>query len=519
MTARLLVALSALVGLAILWATAPAYLTRQGFPLDDAWIHAVYAHSIAESGTLAYNPGVAATGESAPLWALVLAIAHSWSVDAATAVALSKALGFAFHVLACVVLYGALGTSLRSQRLRLAGAALAALHPDLVSASVSGMEVALAAFLAALLLSGATAVPDRRSLAAYAVLSGLALLARPEIVVLALALPLLVQWHRTGFGAAAKLIGAAAVGSGLSMGLWALRNHAVSGRMLPATFYAKVDFGAASVLASQLRGFTQLLGEFAITAAWPMMLLLAAVAVAVLFSRSEGGDARDAAAALVGGVLYCGVSFFLVAPGDPGSFYHQRYALPALPLLVAPLPMLFDVVARRWRGRAVYGVAHGTLFAVLMASLLHDAPLRYARLANDTRNIDDVQVAIGRTLATMPATHVVWATDAGAVRFFGRPFVVDLIGLNTPELLGADAQRFLDAHPADYLALMPAWTRLDESTLRRLQLRTFATSTPYTVTGNPAMRRQWLADCPSTLPAGHLTVRGRALTLRCAPAP
>ena len=49
---------------------APRYLLQQGFPLDDAWIHAVYAREVARNGTLAYNPGVPATGETAPLWAL-----------------------------------------------------------------------------------------------------------------------------------------------------------------------------------------------------------------------------------------------------------------------------------------------------------------------------------------------------------------------------------------------------------------------------------------------------------------
>ena len=47
---------------------APHYLVHQGFPVDDAWIHAVYARELARSGMLAYNPGVPATGETA-IWA------------------------------------------------------------------------------------------------------------------------------------------------------------------------------------------------------------------------------------------------------------------------------------------------------------------------------------------------------------------------------------------------------------------------------------------------------------------
>ena len=43
---------AAVCGLAALQIAAPAYLFGQGFPLDDAWIHAVYARELARSGVL-----------------------------------------------------------------------------------------------------------------------------------------------------------------------------------------------------------------------------------------------------------------------------------------------------------------------------------------------------------------------------------------------------------------------------------------------------------------------------------
>ncbi|MBU0740711.1 hypothetical protein KJ554_00005, partial [bacterium] len=48
-----------------------------GFPLDDAWIHMVYGRSLATEGLLAYNPGVPATGCTAPLWTFVLGAMHA----------------------------------------------------------------------------------------------------------------------------------------------------------------------------------------------------------------------------------------------------------------------------------------------------------------------------------------------------------------------------------------------------------------------------------------------------------
>src|SRR5215470_20035635 len=86
--------LAAAGGLLTLHLAAPAYVLHQGFPLDDAWIHAVYAREFARSGMLAYNPGIPATGETSPLWATILSIAHLLATEPARVVALSKAIGF-----------------------------------------------------------------------------------------------------------------------------------------------------------------------------------------------------------------------------------------------------------------------------------------------------------------------------------------------------------------------------------------------------------------------------------------
>ena len=43
-----------------------------GLPLDDAWIHMVYARSLAALHGFAYNPGQLETGSTSPLWAVLL---------------------------------------------------------------------------------------------------------------------------------------------------------------------------------------------------------------------------------------------------------------------------------------------------------------------------------------------------------------------------------------------------------------------------------------------------------------
>src|SRR5690349_19879454 len=76
---------------------APSYLFHLGFPLDDAWIHAVYARSFARNGMLAYNPGIPANGETSPLWAVLTAWPYIFSGRTALDVALVKATGLLLH--------------------------------------------------------------------------------------------------------------------------------------------------------------------------------------------------------------------------------------------------------------------------------------------------------------------------------------------------------------------------------------------------------------------------------------
>jgi len=156
--------------------------------------------------------------------------------------------------------------------------------------------------------------------------------------------------------------------------------------------------------------------------------------------------------------------------------------LPALPLLIGPAPVLFDAALGAWLPTALRLPARAVFVALCAISLLIAAPPRFAHLAGDARNIDDVQVRVGRTLADAAPSDVVWAVDAGAIRYFGNAFVVDMLGLNTPQMNGAEAQAFLLAHPPQYLDIVPGWSRVDDTGARSLPAVRYHPSTPYTVT-------------------------------------
>ncbi len=132
------------------------------------------------------------------------------------------------------------------------------------------------------------------------------------------------------------------------------------------------------------------------------------------------------------------------------------------------------------------------LAVLLGLSVVVSARLRYVMLASDARNIDDVQVAIGRHLASADPAEVVWAIDGGAVRYFGNAFVVDLLGVNTPPMPGPDGEIFLRHHPPRYIEAVPAWSYLNIDSGRRLGVLPFQPFTPYTVTSFEPMRRHWI---------------------------
>jgi hypothetical protein len=185
-----------------------------------------------------------------------------------------------------------------------------------------------------------------------------------------------------------------------------------------------------------------------------------------------------------------------------------------MPLLLVFIPVLLgtlvDSLTERLRQPAFIALA-----AVLVLVVLAPASGRFTHLSNDARNIDDVQVAVGSTLAAASPTDVVWAVDAGAIRYFGRAFVVDTMALNSPQLLGAPTavRQYLGTRQPRYLEVVPGWSWLRAS--GAVDVRQFRPSTPYTVTGISAMQSHAIVVCPDQVIGEFGTRRGATYPFRC----
>jgi hypothetical protein len=417
------------------------------FPLDDSWIHMQFARNLAEGRGFTYNPGVPVSGSTAPLW--TLALGGAFAVLGAHPV-LAKALGLVFTC-ATAWLSGILAERWTDRReLALLAAALTALAGPMVWGALSGMEVSLAALLvtAALVLRAA----EREAAAALAL--GLGALARPEAVLL---LPLFwlsgpLTWRR-----ALTWLGPVA----LCVAPWVAFNVATIGNPLPGTALAKIEGGLLGALAgvreplatSLVRRPSQYFGEW-IRWLWRVDVLLPLL---LLPGMAWLGRHRGRAALVPACVLLVHpLAMALLAPYRGPGFQEGRYSIHLLPLALVVAVASLATVGGVWLRRVG---ALALLVAVLVA--LPGAASRYGWAV---QNIEAMQVHLAHwVIDHTPPTARLGLNDVGAITYFSRREIVDVMGLVTPAILPyrregeAGVLRYLERTCPDYLIVFPAW--------------------------------------------------------------
>lgn len=426
-----------------------------GLPLDDAWIHLVYARSLAGLHGFAFNPGQLETGSSSPLWALLLVpaswVAWLFSVTVVIPAKLTSLLAAVGASLGAARLVRSLKFGLAAELA--AGLAIAA-DPALAFAQVSGMEVMLASALA--LWTLAELASERYGTASL--LAALAPLARPEMALLTLLVLGVVEWRlhqaRSSLRARLQIL----VPTAAFVGGWMLYCLFVSGYPLPSTFYAKFASRQAFFARNLETIFAQVLPS------WPWFvrgagLALWGIGAVVLFRRG-----------LVAGVAAVFPVLFLLAVAasqlitEPWPFYWQRYLLPAHPLLLVTLALGATVaVAWAWQGRRrAWAPAYAMGVAVLVLGSLSDLPAALRKGANlfawNCQNIEELNVAMAKWLRdNTPEGETIAVTDAGAARYFADRRIIDLVGLNDHRHLHREPGREREVLGIRILSTFPAW--------------------------------------------------------------
>jgi len=463
-----------------------------GLPLDDGWIHLVYGRSVAQSGLPYYNAHELEAGFTSPAWVIVCAVAH-WlaALPGLDAVLALKILG---TLIAIAMTWGVCELAricCESRVGALLAGLLSALTPALAFSQVSGMEVCLAAGFG---LWAVCAWHGRRYLT-VGVLLALAFWTRPEMLLLCglVFIALFRRWLDTFSRDDLRALLKAVLPTLVLGVLWSGYCLAVTGRILPNTFYAKFTSGHPQGLLTVVR-----------EAVWtlPVNFMMAGVVLYVLGVVQV--IRRPTPVRWVTLFFpWCFITAIAVSrylpPGSGKFYYWLRYVVPAL-------PFLYPIIAAGWRllwplatgspGDQAVG-AEGRLSAdaqdqrtpsrslaslalwsrrglatalAVLCLVAHPWELRRAaeQYAWNCQNINEVQVDIGRWVAEhTPEDAAIVVNDAGALRYFGQRRTIDLMGLNRHALAhdrgrflaiiaSASAMRdFMGAVDADYLIVFP----------------------------------------------------------------
>jgi hypothetical protein len=407
-------------------------------PLDDSWIHYVYAESLGFHGRLDYNPGQAEAGFTSLAWVAALAPLLRLGVEACLA---SKLLGLGALTGLAATLFLWL-RSLGQPALAAAVALVVAAEPVFGFAALSGMEVM--AFALAMVLSTALLLSGRWSWAAGALT--LTILTRPDgVILLAFAWSLALA-HRllprlfTGRPPPWRSLALLVLLPSAAAGAWALYCHGATGRWLPNAYFLRTHE------LEQLWGPDKLLmlvrqtmdAFLPLASPWKALWLVGGAVYALVRWRGWGL------------LLLAFPTSFALALGLGavdvlnGTFQGNRYLVPVYPFLLllqalgiagllALVRQLLPLSSRRGRW-LLPSLAVALLLPLLLppTAWLERRAESQQHFAQACKNIEEMQVALGRWVRDQTAPDAVIAThDAGAIRYLGRRHTIDVVGLNT----------------------------------------------------------------------------------------
>lgn len=275
-----------------------------GFPLDDSWIHMVFARSIARGDFFAYNPHHPVAGSTSPLWTILLGIAFAVWHDP---IVMPKVIGVALNITLGILMWK-FAERLGLKRFpAIVTALLIVGSTHLVWASLSGMEVSLyvtLCFTSMYAYVVYAADPTWKFLIPW-IIAGVAVWARPELAlqpvffvlhqliirmqrsrpvearVLSVTPKFVIPWNRLFLGVVAFSV---------CMVPYVLLNESLSNAALPLTFTAKTSgAGIGSLIAAddyfeiirRLWIGTYLLFGQSMTALWMQDNLFVAIASCV----------------------------------------------------------------------------------------------------------------------------------------------------------------------------------------------------------------------------------------------
>lgn len=472
-TRREKIIIGALVVIILLGAFAFEYTghkdKKPGFlsvPLDDAWIHFIYAKSLATTLRLDYNPGQSEAGFTSMLWVILLAPLLLIGLPAPLA---AKIIGIAAHIgLAWFIFL--LIKRYCSTYLAAGGGFFIAFAPILYFSSLSGMEVMIYAFS----MAGALYYFLESNYKTCAVFLIAVALSRPDgiifISIIWAALIVYILFNLVGKtnGKKVSAIDWALVFAlpSFAIASWMAYCFVAIGRPFPSSYYLRagqteffLNFNRLNDIFIEISGSCSMLNHWS---KWLMVIL----GLVFLLLKNERRNL----------VFFFFPPIFMFLMGGEGlqiiggTFTGNRYLVPILPFLMAlqifGVALIVKIVLLVIKGgkRQEKFVAPAVL--ALMATFIIFLPFgswfdNQQRLrtefAQSCSNILQMQVAAGKWIKANTASDSVIATfDAGAIRYIGNRQTIDILNLNSHDIPPNDPVVVKDQ--ADFLVTYPEFS-------------------------------------------------------------
>jgi hypothetical protein len=437
---RPIITLAALVAV-LFYLLVSALIFRVGFPLDDTWIHLTYARNLAEHGEWAFRLGEQSAGSTAPLWTFLLGIGfllklapYVWTYFLGWV--LLSLLGIYAESTACKLL--------PSYKSRIPWVGLVFVFAwHLTWSAVSGMETLLHAYIIFVVL--AMLLTGSRNYMLLGVLAGVSIWVRPDGMTLLGPILFTAIFREKTAESFTEALGKSLIGFGALYGPYMLFNLALSGNLMPNTFYAKqAEYQAYWVSIP----FTQRIIEYL----WPFLaspfLILLPGAIMWVSKRIYAGD-WAAISTLLWSIGYVGIYFLRMPP-----YQHGRYIIPAFPILYlwGILGLIEYISASNAKKRIVF------LWQVLLAVFCIIFSFIAARQnAYDVYWIESEMVQTAKWVQkNIPPDALLAVHDIGALGYYVPNPMIDMAGLITPEVVPfiRDSSRlaeYLNVRSADYL--------------------------------------------------------------------
>jgi hypothetical protein len=433
------------------------------FPLDDSWIHLTFARNLIEYGSFSYFKNQLVTaGSTSPLYTFILAALYYFSKNEFI---ISYIIGLCSFAISVYFIFRLVRLHFTSGMwLAFIVALLLALQADINLIAVSGMETTM--FIALIIIS--LFYYKKKNYKTLGIFLGLLLWCRPDALVLWLALILdylirmFLERNKKDSSASMKaLLIPFSFAAGMAL-IYFIFNLYLSGSLLPNTFGSKLATYGYNSRTDFLKN--HVLGLFT----GPEFILFFIPFLISAFIIIKGIILKNYNDFSVYFIFLVGLIsvYWLLIPFS-GSF--GRYLMPLIPVYI-----ILSVHGMKIISEFLYNKFKSASFSYIVLTCYFVASIIISIIflvewsdiyTQSCKYYNERHVAAGKWIFNnTPQNAVVAAHDIGAIEFYGKRKLVDMVGLVSPEIIDKMKlgfipylNKYLIEKKPDYLVTLKNW--------------------------------------------------------------